>query len=135
MDIQALLNAISQSSHDTRSRYHLTLGRLIEFLGSIDPTIEVVTDQGSYLGRPRSYRGYYSDLSFEPADEKITAGELLPVARSALNETFEGYKGGDFTMTESTPLWLAHYGTTGRAIMGSRVDGDRIVLTTAEEHD
>jgi len=59
--------------------------------------------------RPHSYRGHYADLAFERA-ENVTIGEMLTLAKSALGETFTGYKGGHYVMKEYTDVWLAEYG-------------------------
>ena len=64
---------------------------------------------------PHSYRGYYEDLAFEPA-ENVTVGSMLEVARSAIDNTYEGYKGGTFRMSEWSTVWLAWYGETGETL-------------------
>ena len=67
------------------------------------------------FNNPHSYRGYYEDLAFEPA-ENVTVGEMLKCAKEALGQTFSGYKGGDYTMKKYTTVWLANYGDTGEGI-------------------
>lgn len=89
------------------------LGDLIATLEKEDPAR--VLPFGFH--RPHSYRGYYEQLAFEPA-ENITIGEMLAAARSALGATFEGYKGGDYTMDERTECWIAHYGQSGSNQIG-----------------
>lgn len=54
---------------------------------------------------PHSYRGYYDEVAFEAA-RNVSVAEMLASARSAVGATFQGWKGGDFTMRESTPVWL-----------------------------
>lgn len=136
MDMQAMLDAMSKSWRDERSRYHLTLGGLIAALEKADPALPVKLDTGGYPGETYSYRGYYSDLSFAPTNKPTTAGEFLDECRAAMGATFEGYKGGDFIMGQDTPLWSASYGTSsdGRAMMGieSR-DGALVIATKAVE--
>lgn len=88
------------------------LQKLIEFLEQQDPA--KVVRHG--FGEPMSYRGDYSELAFTPVEE-TTFGEMLRFARSAMGDTFTGYKGGDYTMGEFTPCWIAEYGTS---------EGDRI---------
>jgi hypothetical protein len=78
---------------------------------------------------PHSYRGYYSDLAFS-AGHKRTAGAWLRELESCLGSTFTGYKGGDFTMREDTPLWAAFYGCCGRAIIDLTPAG---ILITKED--
>lgn len=60
---------------------------------------------------PHSYRGYYEDLAFEPA-QNVTVGEMLAAARSAVGSTYEGWKGGDYTMSEWSSVWIAERGTS-----------------------
>ncbi len=54
-------------------------------------------------------------LAFSPT-EKTTFGEMLKHAKSALGETFEGWKGGDYTMDEYTDCHIGEYGTCGEEI-------------------
>ncbi len=61
------------------------------------------------FANPHSYRGNYSDLAFEPVAD-ITIGDMLTAARAALGATFEGWKGGDYLMTESTDCWVSLHG-------------------------
>jgi hypothetical protein len=83
---------------------------------------------------PHSWRGDYSELAFEPA-ENIPVAAMLAAARSALGATFEGYKGGSYEMYPGTPCWVAWYGegageTIGRWMLclllaaGRRPDAD-----------
>lgn len=62
------------------------------------------------FANPHSYRGYYHELAFEPANN-VSVGDMLAAAEGALNFTFEGYKGGEFTMDADTQCWLAYEGT------------------------
>jgi len=89
----------------------MTLGELITFLKNRDPNI--VSPLG--FGSPHSYRGYYEQLAFEPMPNR-TVAQMLSDAEYALGRTFCGYKGGDFTMKEYTPVWLANYGQCGEEI-------------------
>src|SRR5881398_1123650 len=88
-----------------------SLGELITELESHDPETPVRLG----ISEPHSYRGYYDDLAFETVGGS-TVGAMLEVARSALNRIYFGYKGGEFTMTEGTPVWLASYGCTGESL-------------------
>lgn len=80
---------------------------LIEWLEKQDATATVPYG----FGAPDSYRGYYEDLAFAPA-QNVTFGSMLENARYAMGRTFQGYKGGDFTMGEFTDCWIAEYGTS-----------------------
>lgn len=129
MDIQKLIDAMSEAGRRARKDYHLTLGGLIAALEGAGDT-PVRFDRGGSPTKPHSYRGYYSDLCFESTDKPVKASRLLEGARTSVGRTFEGYKGGDFTMGEDTPLWVAPYGCTGDAITGAELRDGAIVLTT-----
>lgn len=83
----------------------MTLGELIEALEAADPTRTVRHG----FTHPHSYRGYYNELAFEPASN-VTVADMLADARSALYATYEGWKGGDFTMHGHTDCWLSGEG-------------------------
>lgn len=83
----------------------MNLGELITRLEAADPNQAV---QHGFTN-PHSYRGDYMDLAFEPAAD-VTVGDMLADARSALGTTYQGWKGGDFTMNEHTWCWLSQQG-------------------------
>lgn len=66
------------------------------------------------FANPHSYRGDYYDLAFEPK-ENARLGDMLTEAKAALGQTFDGYKGGEFTMGEYTNCWISEYGACGSA--------------------
>lgn len=132
MDIHALFDAIAAQGKADRSNYHVTLGDLITALQSANKDKTVRDQNGEYVSAEcDSYRGYYSDLSFEPGD-KCTVAEMLDSASNAMGKTFEGYKGGDYDMGEDTPLWVAYYGSCGLAVVGVEESQDAFVLITKE---
>lgn len=90
---------------------NMTLGALIEWLEGQDP--EMVVKDG--FGSPHSDRGDYSELAFTPEPEAKIA-DMLANARRALGGTFEGWKGGEFTMGEHTPVYIGNYGECGEEI-------------------
>lgn len=132
MDIQKLMDAINESGRIERSNYHLTLGKAIAAMEGFDQNATVSFSSGGHPTSPHSYRGYYSDLSFNSASEPVTVARFLTGLKNCMGRTFEGYKGGDFVMTEETPLWAAEYGCTGLAIMDAIAVGDAVVLVTKE---
>lgn len=120
-DVQKVVNAINRASQSTRSDYHLTLGQLLRVLRRYESVknalVLVQMPDGRRLSISgdedslHSYRGYYSDLALTPTHgEPITLRDLLVLCEAALGGTFEGYKGGGFTMEEDTPLWIATHG-------------------------
>lgn len=132
MDIQKLLDTISDASRNTRSGYHLTLGELTTLLREADPAVLVEFDDGASVGDETSYRGHYADLAFEAGGKPSTAADVLNACVRATTRTYEGYKGGDFTYDERTPLWRAEWGCTGPAIIATLAQDDRIILITRD---
>lgn len=125
--IQNLFNELSAGWKAQRSLSQMTLGKLIAKLESLPPKSLI-----EKFDAPHSYRGYYSDLAFEPyRGGRFKAISALTMARECLGKTFEGYKGGDYVMDENTPLWLACYGSTGVKIMD--IDEQGNLVTEKEE--
>ena len=90
----------------------MTLGELIERLEAADPA--TIVPRG-WL-EPCSDRGDYSDLAFKQA-ENVSVAQMLDAARGALGQSFEGWKGGDYTMHEwSTVKVTTEYGVMGEEI-------------------
>lgn len=119
MDIQAMIKGMSQQWQEERAESQMTLGRLIDFLKT-QPADKKIAG----FGEANSYRGYHSDLAFEPSLEEQTVSKFLEYCKSAMGEVFEGYKGGEFVMGRNTPLWIAFYGECGpRLIEVSEFDG------------
>jgi hypothetical protein len=96
----------------------MTLDELIAALTAADP--DLVCPDG--FDNPHSYRGYYTDLAFEPASD-VTVGDMLANARSALGATYQGWKGGDFEMDGRTDCWLSMEGSaSGESLGGTLVE-------------
>lgn len=133
MDLQKLIDTISEACSRERANYHMTLGELVELLETFHADVPVIYDIGGSPSAPVSYRGYYIDLSFPPVSEPISAATLLLEATDAIGRTFTGYKGGDFTMHDKTPLWASPYGSaSGMAIIGHRHEMNTLILTTKQ---
>jgi hypothetical protein len=122
--LQDLIDGMSARSQRERAGTQLTLGTMIQALGEMPPDTPICG-----LGELRSYRGYYTDLAFEPTNRTETAAEVLKRCKAAMGKVFEGYKGGDFQMGQLTPLWVAPYGVCGKRLMKIRDDGS---VETAE---
>lgn len=99
---------IIETHQATEIERHIELGGIIARLEREDPA--TVLPIG--FANPHSYRGDYADLAFEPVRD-ISVDEVLAAARSALGATFEGYKGGEFTMAEHTDCWISMHGESG----------------------
>jgi hypothetical protein len=126
MDMQQFIDDLSAAGAAERSASsQYTLGDLIDRLYQLPPDMLIL------LGEAESYRGYYRDLAFVPLDQPRTVREARNEAENADGGTFEGYKGGDFTMDLDTPVWYSHYGDCGPKIMGITDEG--VILTEEDE--
>lgn len=124
----------------------MTLGQLLNTLEAADSDAPVRFSNGVTPTRFASWRGRYNDLTLyhggswnrspddDPGyteDPECTVRDLLQLAREADGGTFQGYKGGDYTMRLDTPIWADDYGCCDyMAIVGSRVEDGALVLVT-----
>ena len=127
MNMQALINGLSQEWQRERAKTQLTLGRLITTLEAMPREAQVAN-----LRDPGSYRGYYQDLYFEQQFGTRPASELLADCKEVMGKAFIGYKGGEFVMGELTPLWVATYGCCGERLLAVQVEGQ---IQTAPDND
>ncbi len=121
--LQAIIDGMNAQAQKARSTTQLTLGALIARLEAFGPKQEIVG-----LGSLMSYRGYYCDLAFEPDTAPRLVEDVLADCRNAMGRVFEGYKGGDFLMGETTPLWVAPYGSCGQKLVGLNADTETITV-------
>mgnify|MGYP006078505723 FL=1 len=127
-NLQQVINDMLKESQDQRKASpQFSLNDLIDRLEQLPQDMPIL------LGEADSYRGYYSDLAFAPLydTEPRTVKEALKEALLAHGKTFEGYKGGEFTMEGDTPVWYSHYGSCGPAIIGITDEG--VILTQEDE--
>jgi len=61
------------------------------------------------FANPHSWRGSYAELAFEPV-VNVSINTMLEHARSAIGESYNGYKGGVYTMSGDTYLHVAEWG-------------------------
>ena len=59
-----------------------------------------------------SYRGHYDQLALATGDKSMSVDDLVKHCTAAVGETFNGYKGGSYTMTRATELYVANWGKT-----------------------
>lgn len=110
----------------------VTLGELLAWLEGFDHSLPVEFDTGGAPGEYMSYRGYYRFIAVDRIAQK-TVGEFINETKEAIGKTYTGYKGGDFTMSKMTPIWVSTYGTSsGVGIVGVENAGEKIILKTLE---
>lgn len=112
----------------------MPLGEIIDALDGIADDTFVQFDFGGF--EPTgidSYRGYYSDLALGFDREGMKVGALRAELQDADGGTFEGYKGGEYRMDRSTPVWVANYGRShGVAVVAVETrEKWRVILRTA----
>ena len=91
-------------------------------------------------GFPHSYRGYYEDLAFDlneldengNKNEIVTVKEFIDVVEDCFDKHFEGWKGGEYLMKHDTPIWNAHYGSSGEMIV-DLIDIDGVIKVVTKE--
>lgn len=91
----------------------ITLGALIALLEERDPEETVVFDFGGLVPtHVSSYRGFFDHLAlaYEERSKDMLVAELLTELKGAIGHVFGGWKGGEFEMTEDTPIWAANRG-------------------------
>ena len=123
-------------NYENTMKTQLTLGDMIRLLDRVEkPETTVRFDFGRLKPRELdSYRGYYDQLALGwwESEKDVTVAELLVECRKAVGNTFDGYKGGEYKMTLSTPLWVANYGDChDTAIVGVVDAGWQVVIETA----
>ena len=120
----------------------MRLAGLINALAELPPDLPVYVGSEP-AGQLGSYRGYYNQLTIYRSIEltfqgpkPVTVAELLTDARNADGKTFTGYKGGDYAMGLSTPVWADDYGNAdGLAIVELIQDSDRVTIITFNIND
>jgi len=128
VDWQGLMKEYNRKWQEKRAETQMTLGGLMATLEAM-PAESVVAN----LRNPHSYRGYYIDLAFERGDGSVLASDLLTMCKERVrDQTFEGYKGGEFVMGLRTPVWIAKYGCTGDRLMNVGPAGE---ISVAIEDD
>lgn len=107
----------------------MTLGQLIKELELHPPDATVTFDEGENPGSFGSYRGYYDQLALSEETEAKTVGGLLTLARAADGAVFHGYKGGEYQMSLTTPVWIDNPGDySSRALISTEFDEDSNTL-------
>ena len=101
---------------------HMTLGQLSRAIKQTPEEYKIC------IGSPHSYRGHYNHIALEPLETDCTVGELDKALDKALSgRVFQGYKGGDYVMSDDTPVWVAKYGEPGDVLTGLHVREDGVV--------
>jgi len=113
----------------------LTLGEIIDKCEAIGGDADVVFDFEYAIPRGLdSWRGVYAELALSfgfDHGEVMNLPEFVAMLKDAVGKSFYGYKGGEFTMSRRTPVWVANNGHSGNtAVIGVRDCGYQVVIET-----
>lgn len=153
MQMQDVFNAVVKAHRNStlKDSPQLTLGELIAKIKACGltwgtpeeaKTVEydfgtaIPTDlgswRGSYVELALGYRLTGYDVNSNESGLQCKAEDLLKELESAIGKTFTGWKGGEFEMSENTPVWVDNDGNTSHTgIVDVFDDGWRIILITA----
>ena len=153
MDLQTYIdNAMKVRRADSLAKSdQLTLGKMILKLDPIVQKQKERIDEGKPEAEVRydfeylfptsidSWRGSYAELALNFIDSQRGANPIEPMKVSEFNQmlkdtigkTFTGYKGGEFLMSQHTPVWVANYGNSGNtAVIDIVDDGYQVIIIT-----
>ncbi len=153
--LQEYLEKMAKSIRDSSfaDSPQITLGEIIAKLESMPMTYE---SQGKVKAKPisfdfanayptslSSWRGSYAELAItfglngytdSPDDEMwnhMEAARFLKMLKDAVGKEYTGWKGGEFTMSESTPVWVSNDGNVGSTGVMDVIDnGYEIIIMT-----
>jgi len=126
MEMQDIIaNAMkAKRADDMLTSPQLTLGELILKLEAIpDKKLPVIFDGRKYFPTGiDSWRGSYCELAinYSTTSVHMTVKGFLNILRNTVGRILIGYKGGDFMMGKTTPVWVSNYGES----WGFKSDGD-----------
>lgn len=152
MDLMEHIARIAQAKRDQSfaDSPQLILGDLIDELEKCDLSDlssgekkGIAFDFGSAIPTTvDSWRGSYAELAigyrlsgYDNDDQHFSdsyAVDFLEHLKSTIGKTFDGWKGGEYTMSKSTPVWVSNPGNAGStAVVGVLDAGWQIVIITA----
>lgn len=126
----------------------LTLGELVELLGYMAERSEwrkaddleeavVIYDFGYiFPTKIDSWRGSYDEVAINyqtsHAAKPMTITKFYNMIKGQIGTKMHGWKGGEYTISEMCPVWVANRGETGEtAVVGVEDKGYNIVLLTS----
>ena len=151
MDLQSYLESATKKMRAASfaDSPQITIGELLALIKDIpeksgDDNVEVSFDFGTaYPIGLSSWRGSYAELAInyglsgydnDNASQfaHLDLAEFRKELEEAVGKTFQGWKGGDFTMTLDTPLWVANDGNVGNTgVVGILNRNYEVIILTA----
>lgn len=112
-----------------------TLGQLRDSLIKAPPTFLLYFSDGRGVGYFDRWRGIYSEIAICPIEpsQTHTVQTQMELAIQSIGRTFTGYKGGDYTMTRETPVWVSPHGQADSyMVVGFEVLEDCVIIQIKE---
>ena len=144
MDLQTILdNAVAaERAESMKTSPQLTLGELILKLeATATDQWPVIFDVAPWFPtHAGSWRGSYRELALDWTDKgkPMSLSSFLSMLRDCIGAVMTGYKGGDYLMGKTTPVWVANYGDSEGfgaeeeiGVIDVRLDASHVVLVTA----
>lgn len=147
MDLQKIMDdAVAAGRKKTLAKStQLTLGEMVLKMEAIVKECEaekidshVHYDFGHLFPTTiNSWRGSYCELaldydSYDGGGIQMSAKAFHELLKETVGKTFEGYKGGGFTMSRQTPVWVANYGNSGETAVVDIVKSNYgVIIKTA----
>lgn len=81
-----------------------------------------------------SWRGSYEQLGIQPTDSSTvtSTARARKMLAGMIGDRVQGYKGGDYTISEFSPVWVDEYGDcTQQQVIRVTEHEDRVVLESA----
>lgn len=140
MDIQEFVKRTTAARREQRMQDsdQLTLGMMLEKLKPIVEKQKERKDEATvrydfdYLFPKECYswRGSYEELALDFNDDgdALTVTRFYEMLKNVLGKELTGYKGGEFTMHENTPVWVARHNHSGNTAVIEIVDNEYEVI-------
>ena len=99
--------------------------------GSAIPSMTLGSWRGAYSELAIGYKLTGYDVTNVHHSDSCTITEFIELLKDAVLKPFTGWKGGEFIMSDDTPVWVSNYGNASdTAITGILDLGWRIILVT-----
>lgn len=124
----------------------MTLGQLIKELkrtiDSEQPDKGILFDFGAAMPTTGdSYRGYYNQfaLGYDATQQHFPGTPVTELVKhleeDCLGKEFHGWKGGEYRMTDLTPVWIANRGETTSTVPVGVRDMGYFTLIDTQYHE
>lgn len=134
-EIVSVLNALKKPTGAGQYTVKGLINRLQELEASQNNIIYVQFREQVYPAYGLiSYRGDYSELCITPIGSEeyaLTVAEFTEKLINIVGETVTGWKGGEFTITAATPVWVDNAGDASdiAPVEVQNVEGVTVILT------